>query len=60
MSATTEFLQHLAGLTGIGRFSKHLIANDDDINEDNYSTMMDLSGDDGDITADSLEDYADE
>ena len=34
--------------------------NDDDINEDNYSTMMDLSGDDGDITADSLEDYADE
>jgi hypothetical protein len=34
--------------------------NDDDINEDNYSTMMDLSGDDNDITADSLEDYADE
>ena len=34
--------------------------NDDEINEDNYSTMMDLSGDDGDITADSLEDYADE
>ena len=34
--------------------------NDDDINEDNYSTMMDLNGDDGDITADSLEDYADE
>ena len=33
---------------------------DDDINEDNYSTMMDLSGDDEDITADSLEDYADE
>lgn len=33
---------------------------DDDINEDNYSTMMDLSGDDDDITADSLEDYADE
>ena len=34
--------------------------NDDDINEDNYSTMMDLGGDDEDITADSLEDYADE
>ena len=34
--------------------------NDDDINEDNYSTMMDLSGDNDDITADSLEDYADE
>ena len=34
--------------------------NDDEINEDNYSTMMDLGGDDGDITADSLEDYADE
>ena len=34
--------------------------NDDDITEDNYSTMMDLSGDDEDITADSLEDYADE
>lgn len=34
--------------------------NDEDINEDNYSTMMDLSGDDEDITADSLEDYADE
>ena len=33
---------------------------DDDINEDNYSTMMDLSGEDEDITADSLEDYADE
>ena len=33
---------------------------DDEITEDNYSTMMDLSGDDGDITADSLEDYADE
>ena len=33
--------------------------NDDDINEDNYSTMMDLGGDE-DITADSLEDYADE
>ena len=33
---------------------------DDEINEDNYSTMMDLSGDDDDITADSLEDYADE
>ena len=33
---------------------------DDEINEDNYSTMMDLSGDDEDITADSLEDYADE
>ena len=34
--------------------------NDDDINEDNYSTMMDLGGEDDDITADSLEDYADE
>ena len=34
--------------------------NDDEINEDNYSTMMDLGGDDGEITADSLEDYADE
>ena len=34
--------------------------NDDEINEDNYSTMMDLGGDDEDITADSLEDYADE
>ena len=34
--------------------------NDDEINEDNYSTMMNLSGDDEDITADSLEDYADE
>lgn len=34
--------------------------NDDDINEDNYSTMMDLSGGDDDITAESLEDYADE
>ena len=34
--------------------------NDDEINEDNYSTMMDLGGDDDDITADSLEDYADE
>ena len=33
---------------------------DDDINEENYSTMMDLGGDDEDITADSLEDYADE
>ena len=33
---------------------------DDEITEDNYSTMMDLSGDDEDITADSLEDYADE
>ena len=33
---------------------------DDEINEDNYSTMMDLGGDDDDITADSLEDYADE
>ncbi len=33
--------------------------NDDDINEDNYSTMMDLGTDD-DITADSLEDYANE
>ena len=33
---------------------------DDDINEDNYSTMMDLSSGDDDITADSLEDYADE
>lgn len=33
--------------------------NDDEINEENYSTMMDLSSDD-DITADSLEDYADE
>ena len=33
---------------------------DDEINEDNYSTMMDLSSDDDDITADSLEDYADE
>ena len=34
--------------------------NDDDINEDNYSTMMDLGGGEEDITADSLEDYADE
>jgi hypothetical protein len=34
--------------------------NDDEITEDNYSTMMDLGGDDDDITADSLEDYADE
>jgi hypothetical protein len=34
--------------------------NDDEINEDNYSTMMDLGGDDDDITADSLDDYADE
>ena len=34
--------------------------NDDDITEENYSTMMDLSGDDDDITADSLEDYTDE
>lgn len=33
--------------------------NDDEITEDNYSTMMEL-GDDDDITADSLEDYADE
>ena len=33
---------------------------DDEINEENYSTMMDLSGDDEDITADSLTDYADE
>ena len=33
---------------------------DDDITEDNYSTMMDLGGDNDDITADSLEDYADE
>ena len=33
---------------------------DDEITEENYSTMMDLSGDDEDITADSLEDYADE
>ena len=32
---------------------------DDQINEDNYSTMMDLSSDE-DITAESLEDYADE
>jgi hypothetical protein len=32
---------------------------DDEINENNYSTMMDLGGDD-DITADSLEDYVDE
>ena len=34
--------------------------NDDDITEDNYSTMMDLGGEDDDITADSLDDYADE
>ncbi len=34
--------------------------NDDEITEDNYSTMMDLGGDDEDITAESLEDYADE
>lgn len=33
--------------------------NDDDINENNYSTMMDF-GTDEDVTADSLEDYADE
>jgi len=33
---------------------------DDEITEDNYSTMMDLGGDDDEITADSLEDYADE
>ncbi len=33
---------------------------DDEITEDNYSTMMDLSGDDEEITADSLEDYADD
>ena len=33
--------------------------NDDDINEDNYSTMMDFGTDD-EVTADSLEDYADE
>jgi len=34
--------------------------NDDELNEDNYSTMMDLGGDNDDITADSLDDYADE
>ena len=34
--------------------------NDDEITEDNYSTMMDFGSDDDDITADSLEDYADE
>ncbi|MBQ3752836.1 MAG: hypothetical protein II864_04720 [Prevotella sp.] len=33
---------------------------DDEITEDNYSTMMDLSGEDEEITADSLEDYADD
>ena len=33
--------------------------NDDEITEDNYSTMMDF-GSDEDVTADSLEDYADE
>ena len=33
---------------------------DDELNEDNYSTMMDLGGDNDDITADSLDDYADE
>ena len=33
--------------------------NDDEITEDNYSTMMDFGSDD-DVTADSLEDYADE
>lgn len=33
---------------------------DDQITEDNYSTMMDLGGEDDDITADSLEDYADD
>ena len=33
---------------------------DDEINEDNYSTMMDLGGEDEEITADSLEDYADD
>ena len=33
--------------------------NDDEITEDNYSTMMDF-GTDEDVTADSLEDYADE
>ena len=32
---------------------------DDELNEDNYSTMMDLGGDNDDITADSLDDYAD-
>ena len=31
---------------------------DDELNEDNYSTMMDLGGDNDDITADSLDDYA--
>ena len=36
------------------------ICDDEDINEDNYSTMMDLGGEDEEITADSLEDYADE
>jgi hypothetical protein len=34
--------------------------NDDDINEDNYSTMMDLGGDNDDISAESLDDYADD
>src|SRR5574344_2506594 len=33
---------------------------DDDINEDNYSTMMDLGDNNDDITADSLDDYADD
>lgn len=33
--------------------------NDDEITEDNYSTMMDF-GTDEDVSADSLEDYADE
>lgn len=33
--------------------------NDDELNEDNYSTMMDF-GSEEDVTADSLEDYADE
>ena len=33
---------------------------DDELNEDNYSTMMDLGGDNDDITADSLDDHADE
>ena len=34
--------------------------NDDEITEDNYSTMMDLGGDDPDAEAAELSDYADE
>ena len=34
--------------------------NDDEITEDNYSTMMDLGGDDPDEEAENMVDYVDE